>query len=144
LAHAEATIIIERPVEIVYNFLLDGINNPLWRPSVTDIRLVPARSPGVVAAYKQGLLGPGGWRIDGDYEIVDTQPNQLIRFNVTTGPARPTGTYRLEAVGDSTRLTFILHYEPKGLAKLMDGMIDKTMQEEVATLANLKAYLENH
>ena len=144
MAHAESTIVIERPVGIVYNFLLDGINNPLWRPAVTDIRLLPEKSPGALAAYKQGLLGPGGRRIDGDYEIVDALQDQLIRFQVTAGPARPTGTYRLEALDRSTRLTFILHFEPKGLAKLMDGMVARTMEEEVATLTNLKAYLESH
>jgi hypothetical protein len=36
-----------------------------------------------------------------------------------------------------------LHFEPKGLAKLMEPMITSTMRSEVATLSNLKAYLEN-
>jgi len=36
----------------------------------------------------------------------------------------------------------MLHYEPKGLARLMDPMITRTMRSEVATLSNLKAYLE--
>jgi uncharacterized membrane protein len=144
MAHAESTIIIEKPVGVVYSFLLDGINNPLWRPSVTDIRLLPNKSAGAIAAYKQGLQGPGGRRIDGDYDIVDALQDQLIRFQVTAGPPRPTGTYKLEALGSSTSLTFILHYEPKGLAKLMDTVITKTMQQEVATLTNLKTYLESH
>ena len=51
--------------------------------------------------------------------------------------------YRFERIGNSTRLTFTLHYEPKGLARLMGPMITRTMQGEVATLANLKAYLES-
>ena len=42
-----------------------------------------------------------------------------------------------------TRLTFTLHFEPKGIARLMDGMIQKTMQSEVATLGNLKKVLES-
>ena len=40
-------------------------------------------------------------------------------------------------------VTFTLHFEPKGLAKLMEPMIASTMRSEVATLSNLKAYLEN-
>jgi len=97
---------------------------------------------GVGAVYKQGLKGPGGRRIEGDYEIVECQPNALITFHVISGPARPTGKYRFERVGNSTRLTFTLHYEPKGLTRLMGPMITQTMRSEVATLANLKAYLE--
>jgi uncharacterized membrane protein len=143
MAHAEESITIDRPVNAVFNFVLDGTNSPLWRKGVMDIERVPGKPLGVGAAFKQGLKGPGGRRIDGDYEIVECQPNELIKFQVTAGPARPTGTYRFEAAGDATRVTFILHFEPKGLARLMDPMITRTMRSEVATLASLKAYLES-
>ena len=144
MAHAEESITISRPVNTVFDFVLDGTKNPLWRSTVLDIERVPGKPSGVGAVYKQGLKGPGGRRIDGDYEIVECRPNELIRFQVISGPARPTGTYRFEAEGDSTRVTFTLHYEPKGLAKLMDPMIARTMRSEVAMLSNLKAYLESH
>lgn len=138
MAHAEATIMIDRPVNEVFAFLADGMNNPHWRPSVTDIQPVPGK-PGT---FKQGLKGPGG-RIDGDYQITVSQPNELLVFQVIAGPARPTGTYKLESVGNSTRLTFTLDFQPKGLAKLMDGMIASSMRSEVAMLSNLKGYLES-
>lgn len=138
-AHAEGTITIERPVNLVFDFLADGLNNPRWRPTVTDIQ----RVPGKPATYKQGLKGPGGRRIDGDYEITASQPNEMITFQVIAGPARPTGTYRFEALGNATRLTFTLHFEPKGLARLMDPMIASTMRSEIAMLTNLKRYLES-
>ena len=142
MAHAEESITIHRPVNAVFDFVLDGTTSPLWRPGVVDIQRVPGKPSGVGAVYKQGLKGPGGRRIEGDYEIVECQPNELIKFQVISGPARPTGTYRFETVGDATRVTFMLHYEPKGLARLMDPMITRTMRSEVATLSNLKAYLE--
>ena len=144
MAHAEESITIHRPVNAVFDFVLDGTNSPLWRPGIVDIQRVPGKPSGLGAVYKQGLKGPGGRRIEGDYEIVECQPNELIKFQVTAGPARPIGTYRFEAVGDATRVTFMLHYEPKGLARLMDPMITRTMRSEVATLSNLKAYLESN
>ncbi len=100
--------------------------------------------PGKNDAYKQGLKGPGGSRIDGDYQIIEKVPNELIKFQVIAGPARPTGTYIFKNMGTSTELTFILDLKPKGLAKLMDGMITSTMKTEVAMLSNLKTYLESH
>ena len=143
MAHAEGNITIDRPVKAVFDFIADGLNNPLWRSSVADIQRVPGKPLGVGALFKQGLKGPGGRRIDGDYEIVESLPNQSIKFQVIAGPARPTGTYKFEAAGSSTRLTFTLHFEPKGLAKLMDPMIASSMRSEVAMLSNLKTYLEN-
>ncbi len=143
MAHAEGTITIDRSPNVVFDFVLDGTKNPLWRPGVIDIQQTPGKPAGVGAVYKQGLKGPGGRRIDGDYEIVVCQPDALITFQVIAGPARPTGTYRFEAVENATRVTFTLDYAPKGLSKLMDPMITRTMRGEVATLANLKAYLES-
>jgi uncharacterized membrane protein len=142
MAHAENSITIDRPVNAVFAFVIDGTNNHLWRPAVIDCQQVPGTPAGVGATYKQGLQGPGGRRIDGDYRIVECTPNSMIRFEVIAGPARPTGTYRFEAVGEATRVTFTLDHEPKGFARLMDPMIARTMRGEVATLANLKAYLE--
>jgi Predicted integral membrane protein len=142
MAHAEGSITINRPVKEVFDFILDGRNSTLWRPSVLDVQLMPGNPLGVGAIFKQGLKGPGG-RIDGDYEIVECKPNELIRFQVITGPARPTGTYLFKSMDDSTQVKFILDFQPKGLAKLMDGMINKSMKGEVETLSNLKAYFEN-
>lgn len=144
IAHAENSITIGRSVATVFAFVLDGTNGPLWRPTVLDVARVPGTPDGVGAQYKQGLKGPGGRRIDGDYEITECEPNSIIRFQVTAGPARPNGTYQFAAAGDATRLTFTLDYQPRGLAKLMDPVIERTMRSEVAMLTNLKAYLEQH
>ena len=143
MAHAEGNITIDRPVKEVFDFILDGTNSPLWRPSVVDVQLMPGKPLGVGTVFKQGLKGPGG-RIDGDYEIIECKPNELIKFQVIAGPARPAGTYIFKSMDNSTQVTFILDFQPKGLAKLMDGMINNSMKGEVATLSNLKAYLETH
>ncbi len=143
MAHAEGSTTIHRPTRTVFEFVLDGMNNPLWRPAVVDIERVQGKPSGVGAVFKQGLKGPGGRRIDGDYEITEMRQNELITFQVIAGPARPTGTYQFEDLGDATRVTFILDYETRGLARLMGPMITRTMQSEVATLSNLKAYLES-
>ena len=142
MAHAEQTIVINRPIKEVFDFVLEGKNNPLWRPAVIDIQAVPGKPTGVGAVFKQGLKGPGGRRIEGDYELVEVKANAFIKFAVIAGPARPTGTYQFDAAGSGTRVTFVLDYKTKGLMKLMEPMINRTMQAEVATLSNLKAYLE--
>lgn len=143
MAHAEGKITINRPAQAVFDFILDGANNLLWRPSVTDVKAMDDKPFGVGTKFKQGLKGPGG-RIDGDYEIVECKPKESIKFKVIAGPARPTGVYGFQSEGNSTILTFILDFQPSGLAKLMGPMIQKSMQEETAMLSNLKTYLESH
>jgi uncharacterized membrane protein len=143
MAHAEKTVVINRPVRSVYDFILNGANNKLWRPSVLDIEPMSQAPYGVGSKFQQGLKGPGG-RIAGDYEITECNPNELIRFQVTAGPARPTGMYRFERQGDATAVTFVLDYQPKGLSKLMEPMIQRSMEQEVGMLTELKAFLEKH
>ena len=143
MAHAEGTISIDRPIKTVFDFILDGTNSPRWRPDVTDIALLPGKPLGVGAVFKQGARGPTG-RIDADYEIVECRPNEWIKFQVVAGPARPVGTYKFESTAGGTSVTFVLDFQPKGLAKLMDGMITSTMRAEIGNLSNLKSYLESH
>jgi uncharacterized membrane protein len=113
MAHAEATVIVNRPVAEVYNFVLDGNNNPRWRPAVIAISRMPGTPDGLGARYKQSLKGPGGRPIDGDYEITQAMPNQSIAFQVIAGPARPTGHYRFESKGDATTVSFTLDLKPQ-------------------------------
>ncbi len=142
MSHAAGSIIVDRPVELVFNFILDGENNPLWRPSVIEVRRT-TQETGVGATYRQVIKGPGGNRIDGDYRIIECKPGQRIRFEVTGGPVRPVGKYLFEDLGDSTQVQLILDFQPHGLARLMDGMVEKAMREEVAVLENLKKVLES-
>lgn len=142
MAHAENSVSIQRPAYVVFEFVLDGTKNKLWRPAVLAVERTSGAQTGVGATYKQQLKGPGGRPIDGDYEITACQPNELIRFQVTAGPARPNGEYRIAERDGATTVAFILDYQPTGFARLMSGKIEQTMRGEVATLANLKAYLE--
>lgn len=139
---AANTVTIGRPIDEVYEFLADGTNNPKWRPGVLDIT-PPGGGPAVGAVYGQGIKGPRGKRIDGDYRITDlTRPSRLA-FEVVAGPARPTGIFDLSESGPgATTVRFGLDPKPHGVMKLMSGMIAKTMAEEVACLANLKSVLE--
>jgi uncharacterized membrane protein len=139
---ATNTVTIRRPIEEVFAFLADGANNPKWRPGVLDIA-PPAGGPQVGAVYAQGLKGPRGRRIDGDYRITELTRPSKIAFEVVAGPARPSGVFELSSQEpDATTVRFALDLQPKGMMKLMSGMIAKTMAEEVANLANLKATLE--
>jgi hypothetical protein len=77
------------------------------------------------------LSSPVGRRIAGDYETVDARPNELIVFQVISGPARPTGTYRFEPVGGAARVIFTQHYPDKfvmsvgsELSLFMKGIIE--------------------
>ncbi|GAC1326936.1 MAG: hypothetical protein NVSMB17_00280 [Candidatus Dormibacteria bacterium] len=142
MAHAENTVTITRPIQVVFDFLADGTNNPLWRPAVIEIQPV-ANAGKAGATYAQKLKGPGGRPISGDYQVIAFEPPSHLSFRVTSGPARPEGTYRLTEVGaGNTSVHFCLELTTRGMLKIMEPMIKRTMASEVACLANLKQVLE--
>ena len=37
MASAHKAVRIDRPVDVVFDFLADGTNNPAWQPAVVDV-----------------------------------------------------------------------------------------------------------
>jgi uncharacterized membrane protein len=143
MAHAENSIVINRPAGEVYDFLADGLNNTAWRESVKSISLREGTAGEPGAVYNQTLAGPKGRPIQGDYRITAAQPGHLLGFEVVTGPARPTGTYALTGDGGRTTVTFSLDAKLPLLMRILDSMVTRTMESEVAQLSKLKQVLES-
>jgi uncharacterized protein YndB with AHSA1/START domain len=139
---AEHTVTINRPAAEIFDYLADGTHNPEWRSGVLEISRT-STSDGPGASYRQVLSGPGGRRIDGDYRVTDYQPPHRLGFQVTAGPARPSGVFEItEQTPTSTRVRFALDLRPRGLMILMTPMISAQVRREVAALDTLKAVLE--
>ncbi len=129
MAHAEKTVMINRPVESVFEFVLNGSNNKLWRSSVLDVRSLSAAPHGVGSRFEQGLKGRVG-RVPGDYEITEVKPNELIRFQVIAGPTRPGGLYRFHSQDAATQVTWLLDYEASDLSKSIELATTRQILEE--------------
>ncbi len=138
---ARNQVTIQRPAAEVFAFIADGLNGPQWRSGILDIALVSGS--GVGTTYKQGVRGPGGRRVDADYRVSAFEPNRRLAFETVAGPVRPTGEYLLDEIAEGTQLTFALQAELGGIQKLLlGGMVQRTMDAEVAGLTRLKRILE--
>ena len=114
---------------------------PRWRSGVLDIHRVSGQ--GVGAVYRQGVRGPGGRRVAADYRVTAYQPDTLLAFETIAGPVRPAGEFRLQEAGGATTLTLSLRAHLAGVKRLvMSGMVQKTMDAEVAAIDNLQRLLE--
>jgi uncharacterized membrane protein len=142
MAHAENDITINRPTAEVYAFLADGLNNPKWRAGVQKIALKSGAAGEPGAVYSQTLTGPKGRPLQGDYEITDAEPGRLLGFQVVAGPARPAGRYQLTESDGSTTVRFSLDLKLPLLMRVLDSLVTKTMESEVAQLTNLKGVIE--
>jgi uncharacterized membrane protein len=138
---ASHQVAINRPASEVFAFVAEGENAPRWRSGVQDIQRVSGQGAGAV--YRQGVSGPGGRRVPADYLVTAYQPNTLLAFQTIAGPVRPTGEFHLQEDDGRTILTFALRAELSGLKRLlMSGMVQRTMNAEVAAIDSLKRILE--
>ena len=87
MARSEASAVIDRSAEDVFDFLADGTNNPTWRDGVIEISRASGEALGAI--YKQTLRGPGGRTIAGDYRITEFDRPRRLSFEVIAGPGRP-------------------------------------------------------
>jgi uncharacterized protein YndB with AHSA1/START domain len=142
MAHAEHTVTVSRPIAEVFAFLLDGTNNPRWRPEVKAVSHVSGE--GVGARYAQTMTGPGGRTIPGDYRLTVCDPPVRLEFEVTAGPARPTGSFALrELAPGTTEVTFVLDIALHGPLIPLTPMISRLARAEVANLDNLPRALDS-
>ena len=138
---ARHSVTINRPASEVFAFVAEGENAPRWRTGVLDIQRVSGQ--GVGAVYRQGVRGPGGRRVAADYQVTAYQPDTMLAFETVAGPVRPTGEFRLEEADGATTLTLSLQADLAGVKRLvMSGMVQRTMDAEVAAIDNVKRLLE--
>jgi uncharacterized membrane protein len=139
---AQRTVTINRPIEDVFAFFADGENDPLWRPTVKEIKRDGPLQVGT--RYRLRIAGPGGGIIPADFEITQYRPTERVDFKVIAGPVRPTGSYRFTDKGTATDVTFELQAELTGMKKMLMGTaVQKSMDDEMANLDRAKQYLEN-
>lgn len=138
---AERTVVINRPIADVFAFVADGEKAQQWRSGVIEISKKSGDGQGAV--FRQVVGGPGGRKIDADYEVTEYNPPTHLGFRAIAGPVRPVGSYDLKDDSGKTTLTFKLSAELGGLKKLlMGGQVQKTMDGEMAALDKLKSVLE--
>ena len=138
---AENSIVIERPRPDVFAFVANHENDVKWRPGVLDIERASGQGQGEI--WRQGLKGPMGRRIDGDFEVTAYQEGSLLAFRTLGGPVQPEGSYRFEDANSGTRVTFSLNASLRGPQKLMAPLVAKSMRKQVGALATLKRVLES-
>jgi uncharacterized protein YndB with AHSA1/START domain len=139
--YAERTISIRRPIDQVFRFLADGRTATQWRSGVIDVS--KASGEGVGSVYRQVVRGPGGRAVDADYEITALEQDRRIAFRTIAGPVRPEGEFALEPMGEATILTFTLDAKLSGWKRLLlGGLVQSTMNAEMAALTQLQEVLE--
>jgi uncharacterized membrane protein len=140
----ESTVIIERPVEEVFGFVLDLTNIPSTDPSV---RSVQKTSEGPIEAGSTFLMRqeapPVGKVREATLRYTAVAPNRYIDFEAMVGPISPTARLTFEQANTGTKVTFRGEPNPVGPLKVISPLISYQGQRMWdKRLAGLKSTLE--
>ena len=146
MARIEASVVINRPVEEVFEFVTNPKNDLLWQSGVLESEQTsegPMRVGTTVRSVSQFL----GRRMEGTGEVTEYEPNRKIKTKGTSGPMTVEASYTFEPVEGGTRVSFVGEGETGGLVKRLFGLADSIVvrmaQRGMETdFANLKDILE--
>jgi hypothetical protein len=136
--------VLERPPHTVFDFVATHHfqNHPKWDPDVVEMRQT---SPGRVrtGTTAQVVRRQGNRRVEGTATVTEYEPDRSAAWEVRFGPflLNQRADLMPEQGGTATRLRLAIETRASGpirlLVPLLRGRFRRTMEQSLATIANL-------
>jgi uncharacterized protein YndB with AHSA1/START domain len=139
-----ATVVVDRPIEQVFDFLADGENDPKFSPRVIEIANKTGGAPGKGTIYAS-TVKDAGMKSRREFELTEFERPSRIRWTELSKNAVvvPEGGYDLEPAGEITRLTFFNELEGHGFGKLIVGFALRAARKDADNfVGRIKAAIE--
>jgi uncharacterized protein YndB with AHSA1/START domain len=142
MARAEASVVINRPVQELWDYLSDVSNVPVWMSYVLEAEQTSEGPLGVGTKF-QGVSHFLGRRIQRTSEVTQIEPNSGWKEKVSAPPIAFEESYIFESVEGGTESTFVVDGHSGGFFRLTDPIVVRMMQRDIeANVGNLKDILE--
>lgn len=142
MAKLHHAVIIQRPVEEVFEYVTDLDNFADWQTYVTSVE----------RQSEEPMAVGSSWRVSGqamgriatiDIVVTALEPDRLLRFRITGGPLEGESALYFEAVDGGTEVTLDGQASLTGMYKLFGSVFaEQAQQKWEADLETLKATLE--
>jgi len=138
----ERSIVIDRPVEEVWEFVHDTADNILWQTTLAESEKL-TEGPMDVGTRVREVRHFLGLRIESTWEMTEYEPNRTSAIRGVSGPIPLSGSYRVEAFEGGTRFTVTGELDAHGVFKLAEPVFARIAGRELeANLGHLKDLLE--
>jgi len=134
-------IYVEQPPDVVFAFLADFANVPLWNYAIESTTKVSPGPVGVGTVYRQTRTIPR--RSTESFDVTTFEPAIRLGLRGQLGPFRSRIGYELRATPRGTELVNELELESSGPSGMLAGLAARPVKAAVAAnLATLKDLLE--
>ena len=143
--HLEYTIVINQPVERVFDYVSNPVNLPEWQGPPVEIRDLQQSTPGQLREGDRftTVLQFLGRQYETPTEVSAYEPNRRLSYRGTGGPVPTQITFIFEEVPEGTRFTHTQEVEPRGLFGLAESLFEIAAKRQLRSeLQILKDLLE--
>lgn len=136
------SVIIEKPLEEVEAYLTDISNNHQWQEDVLEAGVLTdgAIGKGTKAYEVRSIMN---FSLRSEWEVTEYHPGRSFSFTSTSSVAPYEGTFDLEAVDKSTKVTFSFTIFHSGFNALFDPFMNGIFSPRFRkNLENLMTILE--
>ena len=135
------TALVDHPIGEVFDFLVDGSFNSLWRPAVVSV--IFASGPLEQAVWAQSVQDARGRIRRADYRVTWYDRPGRLELEVVNGPSRPTTAFALKSLGpSSTHVTYAVDVKPLFWPFARTRFGAQQADAEAANILNLAAAMD--
>ena len=141
--HLEYTMVINQPVEKVFNYVSNPMTLSEWQGPPTQIRDLQQTTPGQLREGDRftTVLQFLGRRYETPTEVSAYEPNRRLSYRGTGGPVPTQMTFIVEEVPGGTRFTHSQEIEPGGFFGLAESLFEiearRQLRHDLQTLKDL-------
>jgi uncharacterized protein YndB with AHSA1/START domain len=137
----QGDIVINRPIDEVFDFVADERNEPKYNPQMTLAEMVTQGPIGVGSKFHCVMTGARAADMTIEYTEFD-RPRQL-RSTTHISNMDINGTLLSEPQGQSTKMKWLWNIEPRGFLKLLGPIVRRMGErEELTNWTCLKKVME--
>ncbi len=136
----ETRVVINRPIDEVFEFVSDVENNSLWQSSTIEGKQTSLGSlaMGTTIMTISSYLG---LRIKTDWEVIEYEPHKKYVAKSISGRGQAKGTWAFESVANGTRVDLEAEMGLSGLFRIVEPMLkiigQRETEKEFAALREL-------
>lgn len=139
----EHSVVIQRPVDDVWDYVMETTNNPMWQGPMIEVRR-PAGEPLELGSEIPEVASFLGRRFDLTLVVTEYEPRRKSAVRTSSGPVSLDGSYRFDAIDEgSTRFTTEAMVEAHGFFRVAEPVFAQLARREwESSCAALKDILE--
>ena len=142
MVRVETSVVVDRPVEELFEVVTDVETYSLWMPGCLGAKQTSEGPMGVGTTYTDGgqFLGR---RVEETLVVTTHESNRKFGVKTTSVPMRGEGAYTFEPVEGGTKVTLVGEVELGGFFKLAKPIVERAIKRQgEGNLAGLKDLLE--